>query len=264
MKTSFVTIAFLICLIPALAGTASYAQTDPERAICSIEDATCLLEHLYNTAKTIEQDNWRDQTLREIGKSYAAASMIDHALAVIPEIGNPDTKAMTIRGIGMELAHLNLEPATQADIFVQLHEAAARIDHPPSFAIALTYIAMAQAFAGDNEGAWQTASGMDNEALRHKAFAEAAEVQAEKGDYESAIKSIEFIGNEAFRNKALGVVSKIFADNALFDNAYNAALKISNAYLKAQRIQYLIDRQRHIERSNALTENADTPTSGAP
>ena len=39
--------------------------------------------------------------------------------------------------------------------------------------IALTYISMAQAFAGDNDAAMKTAAGMDNQALRNKAYGEA-------------------------------------------------------------------------------------------
>lgn len=211
---------------------------------CDIADRGCMLDQLGNYAAKIEQKGWRDQTLRELAKSYAADGQIDRAIGLISDISNPDTKAMTIRGIGMELAGLNYTPEQLQREFAKLSAEAPKINHSPSHAIALTYIAMAQAFAGDNEGAWKTAESMENGALRNKAYAETSEVQAEHGQYDTAIKSIGFIDNEPFRNKAYGIIAKIFADRGLLEESYQSALKITNPYNKTQAMQYMLDRQK--------------------
>ena len=165
-------------------------------------------------------------------------------MALLDKIQNPDTKALTIRGIGMASAGQDISEEQHAALFESLRAHAEKIDHPPSYAIALTYIAMAQAFAGDNEGAWKTASDMENDALRHKAYGETAEIQAEKGDFTSAMKSIGFIESAAFRNKAYAIVSKLLADQEHFQNAFDAAAKITNSYKKAQAIQNVLNTQK--------------------
>jgi hypothetical protein len=257
IQNALMTIVFLL-LIGVAAHNPAYAQNDTP---CTIDNKNCILKQLHAFSKNIDQQGWRDQTLRELAKSYAADGRIDSAIALIAEITTPDTKAMTIRGIGMEMAGLSYSKERLDREFAKLHEQAALITHPPSHAIALTYIAMAQAFAGDNEGAWKTAGGMENDALRNKAYAETAEVQAEHGNYDAAIKSIGLIDNEAFRNKAYGTISKIFADRALLDESYQSALKISNAYNKTQAMQYMLDRQKAFERGEK-PKQAETYSSG--
>lgn len=224
---------------------------DPAQAICGIDNRGCVLKNLRATAKQIEKDEWRDQTLRELAKSYAADGYLDVAISIINDIKTPDTQAMTIRGIGMEIAKLSL-PDTQRDAaFVKLRAAAEKIGHPPSYAIALTYIAMGQAFAGDDAGAWKTAGEMENEALRHKAYGETAEIQAEKGNDSAAMHSIGLIKDEAYRNKAYGTISKILADRGLLDQSYKAALAIKNPYLKSQSLQYMLDKQKQMRAQDA-------------
>ena len=144
----------------------------------------------------------------------------------------------------MALADQNLDTQTYNQAFKQLRDMAEKIEHPASYAIALTYISMAQAFAGDNQGSWKTASDMENDALRHKAYGETAEIQAEKGDFKAAMTSITFIESTAFRNKAYGHVSKILADHGKLQEAYNAAESITNAYKKAVAFQYILDVQK--------------------
>ncbi|MCC6598289.1 MAG: hypothetical protein IT559_05830 [Alphaproteobacteria bacterium] len=210
---------------------------------CVVDDRACVLEMLRTEAGKIENKSWRDQTYRELAKSYAFDGELDKALALIDQIETPDTKAMTIRGIGMAAADKKLTPAEYTALFTALHEKAKTITHPPSHAIALTYIAMAQAFAGQDDAAWETAAAMENSALRHKAYGETAEIQAERGAYDLAIKSIGFIDDQSYRNKAFNTVSKIFADGRYYQHALGAAEKIENAYMKAQALQYILDRQ---------------------
>lgn len=233
---------WLSCLLflPALAGHGARAEQAP----CAPADRPCILQALEAEAGKIDNKSWRDQTYRELAKTYAFDGETDKALALVGKIENPDTKAMTIRGIGMAAAERNLPPAEYAPIFAALHEKAKAIDHPPSHAIALTYIAMAQAFAGDDRGAWTTAAGMENAALRHKAYGETAEIQAGRGDFGAAMQSAAFIDDEPYRNKSLNTVSKIFADGGHFGHALGTAEKIKNPYMKAQALQYILDRQK--------------------
>jgi hypothetical protein len=211
---------------------------------CKLEDRACVLTAMEKEAANIEERAWRDQVYREIAKTLAFEGNIDGALAVVDKIETPDTKALTIRGIGMAAADTKLSGEAYTATFTKLRASADKISDPPSHAIALTYIAMAQAFAGDNDGAWKTASEMENEALRHKAYAETAEIQAERGDYAAAEKSINFIGSAAFRNKAFATIAKILADHEKLQEAYQAAQKIDNSYKKVEALQYVLDEQK--------------------
>lgn len=211
---------------------------------CNHDDRACVLKQMLIASQSIENEAWRDQTYREIAKTYAADNNVDEAVKTLNLITNPDTKALTIRGIGMALAPLNLSPEILKTHFTTLRAKAEEIKHPPSYAIALTYIAMAQAFADDNEGAWKTASEMENDALRHKAYGETAEIQAEKKNYTAAKISIEKIESAAYKNKSYSIVSKILADQGLLADSYIAANEITNPYKKAQSLQYILDTQK--------------------
>ncbi len=211
---------------------------------CMVENRVCIINNMLLTISAIEKTKWRDQTYRELAKTYMFEGDFNKAVSIIAKIETPDTKAMTIRGIGMELASKNYNKDKTNDMFLILRSEAEKITHAPSYAIALTYIAMAQAFAGNNDGAWKTASDMKNKALRNKAYGETAEIQAEKGDVNSALISIEKIESLSFRNKAYAIISKILSDNNLFDDSYKAALKITNPYKQSQALQYMLDSQK--------------------
>lgn len=228
----------------------SWPSSSALAASCSAQDRACILNEIEAESAKIENPSWRDQSYRELAKTRAFDGDMDAAIALIDKIETPDTQAMTIRGIGMAAADLNLSQDEYDALFAKLRARAEKIKHPPSYAIALTYIAMAQAFAGDNEGAWKTASEMENDALRHKAYGETAEIQAEAGDTAAAMKSIGFIESSAFRNKAYAVVSKLMADRENYDGALAAAMAITNSYKKAHALQYILDAQkpRDIER----------------
>lgn len=225
---------------------------------CALKDRACVITSLRTTADQIETPAWRDQTYRELAKTLAFEGDIDGAIALIPKIENQDTKAMTIRGIGMAAADTKHSKEDYVVIFQKLREAANKITDAPSYAIALTYIAMSQAFAGDNDGAWRTASEMSNEALRHKAYGETAEIQAEEGDAAAAMKSIGFITSSAYQNKAYATVSKILADKDHLEDALKAAQAVTNPYKKAEALQYLLDKQKPREVPHSKTEEIGT------
>lgn len=211
---------------------------------CSIENRGCVIDALLGEAAKIDNASWRDQTYREIAKTLAFEGRFDAAIDVWGKIETPDTKALTLRGIGMAAAEGSLDEDAYDALFKKLRARSETIEHPPSYAIALTYIAMSQAFAGDDQGAWDTAADMENAALRHKAYGETAEIQAEKGKFNEAMKSIGYIESGAFRNKAYSIVSKILADQGKLENALRAADNITNAYKKAKALQYVLDIQK--------------------
>lgn len=215
----------------------------PVEKSCAPTDTACLLPQLETLSGKIENTSWRDQTLRELAKLYMAKGMDKEALALIPRVATPDTRAMTIRGIGMEAAKLKLPPAQYNELFTALRDEADKIDHAPSLGIALTYIAMAQAFAGDDAGAMKTAQDMTNAALRNKAFSETAEIQAERGDLKASLSSLSAIDDLSFRNKAHGTVAKIFADKNLYAAALETSNKIENDYQRSQVLLYILAKQ---------------------
>ena len=225
----------------SIIANAEPAATPP--ASCVATDTACLLPQLDALTVKIENVSWRDQTLRELAKLYAAKGMNKEALALLPRIETPDTRALTIRGIGMEAARRDLKPEALNDLFSALRAEADKITHEPSRGIALTYIAMAQAFARDDDGAYSTAKSMTNAALRHKAFGETAEIQAERGDIQAAMQSLAAIEDLSFRNKAYGTVARIFADDKNFDAALETGNKIENDYQKSQILLYILARQ---------------------
>lgn len=223
---------------------------------CDIGNRACVLEQIEALSDKIDRESWRDQTYRELAKTKAFDGDVDGAVATIDKIQNPDTKALTIRGIGMAIADKKLPKEQYNEAFKKLRLQAELIEHPPSHAIALTYIAMAQAFAKDNDGAWATAADMENNALRHKAYGEIGEIQAEHGDHEAALISISRIESLSFRNKAYSTVARILADRAHYQQALDAAELITNPYKKANALQYILDAQkpRDIEKHKKTTE----------
>ncbi len=234
-------LSMILCLIlPLASGT---ARGEAENKACSGEDKGCLFRLLEDTAVTVKEDSWRDSTYRELAKLLARDNQSDKAVSFISRIRTPDTQALTIRGIGMAAASLKLPAEQYTPLFAKLTEEANKITHPPSQAIALTYVAMGQAFAGDDEGAMKTAGAMDNAELRNKAYYESSKVQAENGRLEPALASIAAIVDPGFRAKALRTVSKIRADKKDYQGALTLAQKIENPYQKSQAILYILTRQ---------------------
>lgn len=234
----------------------AHSQEDQKAHICTAQERVCLIGEMITLTAKIEKKVWRDQTYREIAKTLAFDGKFEKAVSIIDKIETPDTKAMTIRGIGMMLAAHNYSAAELDKKFAVLHTKANKIEHKASHGIALTYIAMAQAFAKDNEGAWKTCAIMKNEALRNKAYGETAEIQAERGNFKAAQKSTESIESPSFRNKSYETISRILADSALYDDALIAASAITNSYKKTQAIQYMLDKQNPRER---LQNNEQKP-----
>lgn len=210
---------------------------------CKATDISCILKEIEISAESIENTDWKDQTFRELAKSYARQGAPLDALNLIKKITNADTKAMAIRGIGMEISKLNLSLKEKKDVFALLRKESDLISDPPSHAIALTYIAMAQAYAGDNQGAWDTASVMENSDLRNKAFGETAEIQASLGMLSEISKSLEKIDSGSYRDKSREIVSKILSDKNHLQESYLIAKAIENPYKRAQALQYLITHQ---------------------
>jgi len=235
MKTGlYLLAAFFLYLVPTTI-RAEQAQT------CLPQDRPCILKLLEKTAETLPNGPSRDQTLRELAKTLAFDRQYDSALTLLPKINSADTQALTIRGIGMAAAEHQAEPAIIKPLFEKLLAHSQTMTDAPARAIALTYIAMAQAVAGDDDGAIQTSQSMDNDSLRHKAYGETAEIQAKKGKGALALVTLSRIESIPYRNKALLTVSGLLAQGADFENALKAALLIDNAYLQALALQNYLD-----------------------
>jgi hypothetical protein len=234
---------FLFALTLAGFCSDAFAQNSKDKMpTCAAMDRPCLMKQLEALVPQIDKPDWQDQTLRELAKTYTYEGEPEKAVALIEKIRDNDTKAMTIRGIGMAAATAKYDHTKSEWLWKRLSEEALKITHAPSQGIAFTYISMAQAFAGDDEAARRTASTMTNTALKHKAYGEAAEIEADRGDLTNALKSLEFIDNPPYRNKQYDIVSRIFLDKAMVEEAYACASKIDNAYLKAKSIQRILNK----------------------
>lgn len=240
----------VICLLALFLATAADAKAQDTKAdkntnitACSGDDKKCLLVQLENEASKIENDRWRDQTFRELAKLLTHENDTDRAISLIEKIESADTKAMTIRGIGMAAAKEKFPKEKMDTLFSTLRTEADKIDHPPSYGIALTYIAMAQAFAEDDEGAMKTAGDMENSALRNKAYGETGEIQAERGNIDAVLLSLAAIDSTAYRDKACKIISKIFVDKDMYKEALHVTEKIENAYQRSQSLLYILEKQ---------------------
>lgn len=230
----------LLVFILAIQG--AYAEDKKAGPDCAAMDRPCLMKQIESLTPQIDKSDWKDQTLRELAKTYSYEGQTDKAIAIIDKITDNDTKAMTIRGIGMAAASLKWDPRRYDSLFAKLSAEAAKISHPPSQGIAYTYISMSQAFAGDDDGARRTAAAMDNTALRNKAYGEAAEIQAGRGDLQNALASLDAIDSAPYKSKQYDIVSRIFLDKAMIEEAYACASRIDNAYLKAKSIQRILNK----------------------
>ena len=214
----------------------------PALAQCMATNKLCMMNEILATTPKIENPAWRDKALRELAKSYTYEGHENKAIELIVKIERPDTKAMTVRGIGFAAADNKWKDKERyKTLFKNLTAESNKIKHKPSYAIAHTYIAMAQAFAKDDEGAMLTANNIRNEALRNKAFGEIAEIQAERGDFSKAMLSISKINSTSFRNKAYGTISGIFTKVGKLKEAYAAAHKIDNTYAQTQALQKIVN-----------------------
>lgn len=248
-------IALILSLSTAL--WAGQALADP----CPTgNDRACVADQIIADALATPEESWRDQILRDVSASLTHDNRIDDAVALVGKVTNPDTKAMTIRTIGMTAAlYGNRSPEDLKGIFGKLAKAAATIAQPDANAIAYTYIAMAQAFAGLDDDAWATAAAMGNAALKHKAYGETAEIQAERGDLAAAMKSIGFIDTTSFRNKAYSNVAGILVKKGLYDEAYKAANGIDNPTKRAQAMQALLKAQEEKAKGKRRDAGDDAP-----
>ena len=252
---------FLFGITPILFILAAPAQAEEKAPNCAAMDRPCLMKQVESLAPNVDRDDWRDQTYRELAKTYTYEGETAKAIALIGKIKSADTKAMTIRGIGMAAAAGKWTQARYVSLFEQLAGEAQKINHPPSQGIAYTYIAMAQAFAGNDDGARRTAATMENGALRNKAYGETAEIQAERGDLKNVMATLDFVDSQPYRSKAYDTVSRIFLDKAMIEEAYVCASKIDNAYLKAKSIQRILNKgnaeEEDMEPKEDLTKGSE-------
>jgi hypothetical protein len=128
----------LIGLFILVFGLYTHVRAEDKIPACTAMDRPCLLKQIEILAASIDKQEWKDQTYRELAKTYAYEGQADKAIALISKIVDNDTKAMTIRGIGMAAASLKWSNAQYRALFIKLSEQAALINHPPSQGIAYT------------------------------------------------------------------------------------------------------------------------------
>lgn len=233
-------ILFTIFIAAILTGIGTSGSQAQQEETCAHDAVDCRLTEVENTIAEIESDRWRDSAYREIAKLHAAHQSYDQALAVIDRITSPDTQALTLRGIAMEIAANEERQETQDALFKRLHKRAEQINHPPSYHIALSYIAMGQAYADDLEGALATSTMIDNVSLRNKAYGETAEIMALEGDIEAIQQSLSLIVDDAFAAKSGRLISRILLENGFDEEAYEIALNIKDSYQKSQALLFLL------------------------
>jgi hypothetical protein len=215
-----------------------------QAAPCAGTDQPCLLDALEQDTAAIPETAWRDQTWRELAKLLARQGQEDRAVAIVDKIMTPDTKAITIRGIGMEAAqYAKLSRQQYDDLFAKLTAAAKKIEEAPSRAIALNYIAESQAMAGDDSGSLKTALALKNAEMRNKALYDSSKAQAAAGRLDAVAASIAAIDQAPFRDKARRTASKIRAEGKDYDGALKLSEQIENPYQKAQAVLYILVRQ---------------------
>lgn len=215
---------------------------------CSNMAKPCLSNRLEQIAPQVTNEKWRNSLYKDLAVIYVRDNHFDKALQQLRKISVPDTQAMTVRSMGMAFAKQKppATPEQKTAFFDSLKKATENIKHPPSHEIAHTYIAMAQALAGEENASNETAKNMENQALRNKAFAESSEIFAKKGHFETAFRTITYIDTQSFRNKALKIIADIALKDHLYNHALKAGQKIENTWLQAQTIKNILnDMQKH-------------------
>jgi hypothetical protein len=217
------------------------------KAQCQINDKLCVMDQIKKTAFTIDNKDKRNKTLANLTKSYTQIGFESKGLALIDDISSYDMKATAIRNIGMTAAFSKWRTAEgyrdrqrYKNLFARLKSEAEQIKHPPSYAIAYTYIAMAQAYAHDYAAADTTAVNMKNDALRHKAYAEIAEIQAKRDQFDKTMVTISKIDSDSYQDKIYGRVARIFSERNMIENAYKTAEKIGNPFARTQVLQAIL------------------------
>jgi hypothetical protein len=232
----FFSFCVVLAMLWPLAAQAAFA--------CKGGDLPCLLNALEQDTAAIPETAWRDSTYRELAKLLARQGQEDRATALIGKIKTPDTRAITIRGIGMAAAQFAKLTKPQYDVlFAHLTAEANKIGDEASQAVALNYIAESQAAAGDDAGSLKTALAMKNQEMRNKALYDSSKAQAAAGRLNAAAIGIAAIDQPAFRDKARRTASKIRADARDYDGALAISGPIENPYQKAQAVLYILVRQ---------------------
>ncbi|MCB9988941.1 MAG: hypothetical protein H6868_06355 [Rhodospirillales bacterium] len=219
--------------------------------VCAAKDTACLLKELETVSEKIDEARWRDQTYRELAKLLTHEKKTDEALALIEKVENSDTRAMTIRGIGVAAAETDLSDTEKKALYDSLILAAQEIESDASRPIALRYVAKGQVLAGFDDDGRATTVSIDNLSQRDKAYEEIAEVEAKQNKLDQALQSIAGIESPPYRDRARSAVSRIFAGKGQYEEALTAARAIENAYTRADALRLILTKQ-------IMPEEADT------
>lgn len=209
---------------------------------CTADDNACMAKYMADLANVIKEKDWHDKVLREAAKFMTAAGMWQESLKLIPQIYNDDTKAMTIRGIGMALANQDPKTPELVAAFNKLMEAATTIVTEASNAVAVTYVAMGQAEAGLGDEALKTAAQMTNAALRNKAYGEIAETHAKKNNLAEIKKALVKIDDASFKDKYGHRCVEVLTASGHKNEAVEVAKMITDPYKQADALGLVLER----------------------
>lgn len=229
---------------------------------CANDDPACLIKDLHESIAKIADFHWRDQVLREVAKALTEKGYPELALRIIEQVENQDTKAMTIRGIGVNTAKLSMPDDQKTYIYNQLKVAANNLSDAPSKDIAFRYIAKGQALAGFDAEADKTVDAVKDTSQRDKAYEEIAEVQAAQAKLDNVMETIARIESPSYRDRAYGAASKIFIKNGQIDPALKLAYKIETPYNRAQAL--LLVMKAETAQDQAAAESDEDKTKSDP
>lgn len=239
---------------------------------CAQDDFDCVLLKLQADMQSIPYQPWRDQTMRDMASLMTEQGRPNMAIRLIPEIQNPDTKAMTIRSIAVALADTTLSTDEKSAIYKTLIKEAQAMTHEPSQQIALRYIAKGQALSLFDDESRNTVMMITNPSQRDKAFAEIAEVQAKHGFTSRAIKTVKTIESESYRDQVYGNLTTILAKAGDFKAATSVSGLIKAPYNRTQALMAVVRAQVDDVNKQATSmadkqrknNNAEKETSTAP
>lgn len=208
-----------LVLCPAAARAADSCPSSDARA--------CISARIFKDASSIDEPLSRDQVLRSLAASLTYDGQSDEAIALIGQISNPGTKAMTIRAIALT-AITNGTPS--AILFEKLKDAAEKISQPESLMLAKTYIAVAEDPS--------KIGTITDPIQKHEAVAALSEIQATRGEIDKAMQSVSQIDDAAYRNISYQNIAGILLKKNMYDSALKAAEAID---APAKRAQTMLD-----------------------
>lgn len=233
--------ALLLCPISAWA-----ADSCP-----SAEARACISARVFKDASSIQDPMSRDQTLRGLAASLTYDGQIDEAIAMLSQIANPTTQAMTVRAISMAAAL-----SGKNIVFEKLKSAVEKITQPEAAILAQTFIAAAEASNDPNS---DIAKNFKDPALKNEALSEITEIQAERGDMDRVMKTASQIDDVFYRDASYQTAATILIRKNMIDAALKVAEAIDDPAKRAQTMLLILKNQEEKKRTGTAAAATAMP-----